>query len=278
MSAGAGILGAMKAILRRVLPAPARRAIRRGLDGTRDAVRRSRWRKRTGKSGPVGIARFGGFDIAYRTGSVDLDVIHHSFDADIFLPAIPGYTLPPDAVVIDVGAHIGTFTLLAARKAPRGRVFAIEASRETFEILSENIAMNGAANVTAHHLALAGASGVVTLHHDPEGNYGHTITKALSSSGETVAATTLARYLDDYGIGRVDLVKFNCEGAEFPILLATPANALRRIGRMIVLYHGDLVGEDDAAKILAHLDACGFDTRVEQQRGDRGWIIATRRT
>lgn len=269
----------MSALLRRVIPAPIRRAIRGAQAHARDAVHRLRWLARARPAqvgGKVGLARFDGFEVAYRTGSVDLEVIKQSFDADIFLPAIPEYTLPPDAVVLDVGAHIGTFALMAARRAPRGRVFAVEASRETFALLAENVAMNGLDNVTTSHAALADRVGRATLHHDPEGNYGHTITKALGSSAESVPATTLERYFDDQRIARVDLAKFNCEGAEFPILLSAPAEVLGRIGRMIVLYHGDLVEGGTEAALVERLRASGFATRVVNRTADRGWIIATR--
>ena len=269
----------MSALLRRWIPAPIRRAIRAAQARARDAAHRLRWRARARHAdvgNNVGLARFDGFDVAYRTGSVDLEVIKQSFGSDTFLPAIPEYALAADAVVLDVGAHIGTFALMAARKAPRGRVFAVEASRETFALLAENVAMNGLENVSTSHLALSDRVGTATLHHDPEGNYGHTITKALGSSAESVPATTLGRYLEAQRIARVDLAKFNCEGAELPILLSAPSEVLARIGRMIVLYHADLVEGGTESALVERMRASGFATRVVNRTADRGWIIATR--
>src|SRR5438046_1462116 len=70
----------------------------------------------------VAIGRFGEVDIAYRAGTSDEEVLKASFEHDIFFTAVPEYRLAPDDTIIDVGAHIGTFSLLAASKVPNGRV------------------------------------------------------------------------------------------------------------------------------------------------------------
>ena len=224
----------------------------------------------------VGIGTFRGYKMAYRLRSADEHVLAASFDKDLFLAAIPDYRLPGDATVLDVGAHIGTFAVFLAKKAPRGRVFAIEASRETCALLRINSQLNGTTNVVVDHLALAGQDGVIDLHHDPDGNWGHSITRNFGTSSETVAASTLQTYLRTRDITSVNLAKFNCEGAEFPILLSTPVETLRLFDTMIILYHGDLVAETPA-RLLAHLTDCGFATRIINEDEHRGWIIANRR-
>ena len=244
--------------------------------GFRHLRHRLRWLATGRGTRGIGLGRFDGRLVAYRLHSVDTAVIHHSFDHDIFFPALPDVSVPDEAAILDVGAHIGTFALLASEKARRGRVYAVEASRETFELLRANIELNRRTNIVADHLALAGAEGDIKLHHDPDGNYGHSITKPLSNSWEVVKATTLSRYLDERRIDAVAIAKFNCEGAEFPILLATPAAVLRRIGAMVILYHCDLVDRPVSA-LLTHVQAAGFETSVRTESDDRGWIIARRR-
>lgn len=249
-------------------------------------VQAARWRLRrfghrlrwlaSGHRGPgIGIGRFDGYRIAYRLHSVDSEVLGHSFGADIFFSAIPGYHLPADGVVLDVGAHIGTFTVLAATRVPRGRVYAVEASRETFQLLHLNVGLNSRANVVAEHLALADRNGEVALYHDPEGNYGHSITKPLSPSTERVRGESLETFMHSRGIAAVALAKFNCEGAEFRILLPASRDTLRRIQKMIVLYHCDLV-QESAHRLRDHLAAAGFAVDVRNESAERGWMIATR--
>lgn len=261
---------------KKALPGPVLARLRAARWTCRHWTHRLRWLATGRGTRGIGLGRFDGRLLAYRLHSVDTAVIYHSFDRDIFFAALPGISIPEDAAILDVGAHIGTFALLASEKVPRGRVLAVEASRDTFELLRANVELNRRTNIVAEHLALAGHEGEVTLHHDPDGNYGHSITKPLSDSCEVVKATTLPRYLDERRIDAVAVAKFNCEGAEFPILLATPAGALRRIHTMVILYHCDLVDRPVSA-LLAHVQAAGFETTVRAESSDRGWIIARRR-
>ena len=266
----------MKEIIKKLLPIRAVRQIQRALVQLRMVVHRLRWAAHVFGENDVGLGTFDGFEIAYRVSSVDIAVLWHSFSKDIFLREIPEYSLHPDAVVLDVGAHIGTFSLLVAAKAPHGRIFAVEAARDTFNLLRTNVALNHLNNIFADHLALSDRTGMATLSHDPDGNYGNSITKQFSVSSEEVPCTTLSRYLDDREIRHIDLAKFNCEGAEFPILLSTGADVLQRICKMIILYHCDLVQGASASALTEHLAASGFETRIVNQSAERGWIIATR--
>lgn len=226
----------------------------------------------------LAVSSLGGFQVAYRSDTADERVLEHSFDNDIFFTGTPEYVPTETDVIVDVGAHIGTFALLAARKAPKGRVYAIEASRETYDYLRINVALNKLTNVETSHLALGGDRGHAVLHHDLRGNWGHSIMKPLSSEGEHVPMSTLADYFTRYEIGRCDFMKFNCEGAEFPILLNTPSDTLAKIRQMLILYHCDLADRYSLDSLLQHLASNGFRNEIRNRTRvpDRGWIIATR--
>lgn len=81
----------------------------------------------------LSIGEYGAFTVAYRQGTADEDALDDSLEHDIFFPGMPEYKPQPADIIIDVGAHIGAFSLLAASKVARGRVFAIEASNETYK-------------------------------------------------------------------------------------------------------------------------------------------------
>lgn len=261
---------------KQALPAPVLARIQAARWSLRRFRHRLRYLASGGRLPGVGLGRFDGRLVAYRIHSVDTAVLHHSFDGDRFLAAIPDAAIEESSIVLDVGAHIGTFALLASERARRGRVYAVEASGDTFELLRANVALSGRTNIIAEHLAMAGADGPVRLYHDPAGNYGHTITRPLSAAGEIVNGTTLTRYLDERGIGDVAVAKFNCEGAEFPVLLATAPDVLRRMHHLIVLYHCDLVDRPLSA-LLSHLQSAGLTLATRAESAERGWIIARRR-
>ncbi len=221
------------------------------------------------------IGTFGDFEIAYRTGTADEQVIHMGIEEDLFFSGFPEYRPAPNHVVVDIGAHIGLFSLQAARKSPQGRIFAIECSQETYNYLRINIALNKMSNIDTSRLALADKQGEIRLFH-ADGNWGHSIMKPLSSSGETVPADTLVNFFQAKRIDHCDLMKFNCEGAEFPILMSTPVEVLRRVDLLLIQYHTELRGAHTVEQLVQHLEAAGFNTRVRDEYGHGGWMVAHR--
>jgi len=237
--------------------------------------RRMLSRRTADRSSAIAIGQFGGFELAYRKGTADESVIRHSFDNDIFFSGFPEYRPAEGDVIVDVGAHIGTFSLLAASNVGSGKVFAAEASLDSFNLLRINLALNRRLDIEARHLALSDREGTCTLFHDV-GNWGNSTVAKLSQSSETVECCTLAQFLDRNRIEHCEFMKMNCEGSEFPILLSTPRAALEQIHRMLVLYHCDLWKENTEADLISHLESCGFDCVIRNRSEKRGWIIATR--
>jgi len=226
-----------------------------------------------GRASKLRIRNFDGFEMAYRPATVDEAVLKESFSHDIFFSGVPEYQPAENDVIVDIGAHIGTFAVLAASKAKRGAVHAIEACQDTFDFLRMNAALNRMTYLHAHHLALSGKRGLCTLYHDAE-NWGHSVVHQQSASSETVESCTLLEFFEENRIDRCNFVKFNCEGAEFPILLGSSPELLRRIDGMLVLYHGDLWTENSTEELIAHLQASGFTCVTRNQAGSRGWIVA----
>jgi FkbM family methyltransferase len=220
------------------------------------------------------IKEFRNLKVCYREGTVDEHVLGHSFEDGIYF--IPEYIPTPEDNIIDIGAHIGTFSILAASKLRRGKVYAIEACQETFEYLRRNVALNQLSNVSLHHLALTDFKGTVRLFYDiNSGNWGHSIVKELSDQYEDVCADTLTNFMADNNITRCDFMKFNCEGAEFKIILSTPREILQRVKVMLILYHLDLVREHSEANLMSYLQQCGFSTTARHRGFGGGEIIAT---
>jgi FkbM family methyltransferase len=222
------------------------------------------------------IERFDQFDVAYRIGTADKRVIDESFSHDPYLRAVSEYTANDGEIQIDVGAHIGTFSLFASSKSRHCTVHAIEASLDTYNVLRINAALNPNSNIVAHHLALADSNGSTTLFHE-SGNWGHSIVSKRSKISETTQALTLESFMATHNIPRCQFIKFNCEGAEFPILLSTPPAVLERLEVILVLYHCDLWKQNDESDLVSHLEGSGMTTRLVRQSKTRGWIIGVSR-
>lgn len=219
----------------------------------------------------------GGLRLACREGSVDERAVAPWADIDRRRPG--RYRPPADGTILDIGAHIGGFALSAARLVPEGTVHAVEASRESYELLLRNMELNGLTNVRPAHLALADRDGEARLHHDPRGNWGHTtqLPPEGEVESEVVPTRTLAAYLRESGIEHCHFAKLNCEGSEFPILLGAATETLRAIERMLVFYHLDLVGERyELSALERRLEAAGFELERDETGPQRGRIAARR--
>lgn len=127
----------------------------------------------------------------------------------------------PGMVVVDAGANVGLYTLLAARLLEyNGRVHSFEPTPSTFALLQENIQANGfleSGCAGLHPVALADTEGTASLAVFA-GNCGHNTlcwTNELAQS-VTVPVSRLDTVLE--AESRVDIVKIDVEGAEPGVL------------------------------------------------------------
>ena len=227
------------------------------------------------KASRLAIVKHMGLSVAYRPQTSDEGVLAHSFENDIFLTGVPEYRPAAADTVLDVGAHLGDFSLLMSRRV--ARVLAVEANRETFALLRTNVLLNEAHNIITDNAAIADNTGYTELFHAADGeSWGDSTAHDHSQSSEVVPCLTLARYLFERNIPRVNFMKMNCEGAEFPIILSADMATLARFDAMVVLYHCDLVAGTSEDMLCQKLEASGFTTSVRNREPQRGWIVATR--
>lgn len=125
----------------------------------------------------------------------------------------------PGTTVIDGGAHIGLFTVLAARLAAPGKVYAFEADPYNFDALRINAARNGLTNVRLVNEALADAPGELTFMVSSGTIASSLITKSYVDDALpiTVTATTIDAEIPRERARDV-AVKLDVEGAEERVL------------------------------------------------------------
>lgn len=122
----------------------------------------------------------------------------------------------PSSVVFDVGANMGIYSLLAARKG--ARCYAFEPSTRARRLLERNIVQNGfSERITALPIAVSGSDGEVNFYEGRSGNWG--VGKIFSFAGTTqrdesyvVQSFTLDTLARRFGVP--DIVKMDIEGAE----------------------------------------------------------------
>jgi FkbM family methyltransferase len=124
--------------------------------------------------------------------------------------------------VLDIGAHIGYYTLLFAKLVGNeGKVFAFEPNYNNFILLNKNVEMNHYRNVVSEQLAVSDRSGKAKLYMslNPADARIYQSNKLLNY----VEVTTTC--LDEYFIGfngLIDFIKMDVQGAEGAIILGMP--------------------------------------------------------
>jgi FkbM family methyltransferase len=166
-----------------------------------------------------------------RPGTTDLAVIN---EASILNPYLASghVQIRPDAIVVDIGANIGDFALQAAQLCSAGRVFAVEPVSEHVRMVEENVRLNGMGNVTCVRSAIGATDGTTEVR--LRGNISST--RQGEGTAETVPVMTLERFLAEHGLERVDLLKMDCEGAEWDILPAAES-VLPRVRQIAMEFH-----------------------------------------
>ncbi len=131
--------------------------------------------------------------------------------------------LRPGDTVLDVGANIGQYTVLAGAKVgPSGKVFAVEPGTTARGILERNIALNGLKNVEIIPFAAWDSDTTLYLNTGKAGNCGSAEVSCERPTGELPATAIPARRLGpllrEAGCARIDILKIDIEGAELPAL------------------------------------------------------------
>lgn len=179
--------------------------------------------------------------------------------------------LKPGMVFVDVGANDGYFTLFAARRVgPSGRVVAAEPSSRERAHLQRNLGRNGLDNVTVVPAAIGAASGLADLHlahgvhagHNTLGNFAHD--DVVRASLERVPIERLDAVIARLGLGHVDFVKVDVEGAEARVI-AGATTVLTSMRPLLLLEVNDKALRDQgnsAASLMTSLRDLGYEIFV----------------
>ena len=124
----------------------------------------------------------------------------------------------PGTVVLDIGSHIGTFTIpMSHVVGTKGRVHAFEPQRKIYRELRKNCELNNAKNVTCHRIAIGDRQQIIemekeTFHSETVlGNEG----RARIGRGGDVAEM---RTIDSFNLTNISLVKIDVESSEEQVL------------------------------------------------------------
>ncbi len=152
------------------------------------------------------------------------------------------------APIIDIGAHVGMFSIYCAVLNPTMQIFAYEPDEANFAAMKENLKLNNVKNVTMKNVAVGGEMGQRVLYMSKD-SHNHSLLGAevagdqsvpgrdFSGEEKLVSVVTLEKIIQQNRLASVSLVKMDCEGAEFEILEGMDADSFAIVENFYVECH-----------------------------------------
>lgn len=171
-------------------------------------------------------------------------------------------TIKDHDLVVDCGAHIGSFTRLALSKGVR--VLAIEADQENFDMLVKNTENSN--NVTLLKAILWNGSDKKFLKDPQRGEL-----NKVDDKGILMPTISIDQIVEKFDINRIDLLKMDIEGAEYEVL--SHFKHLGIVQQLTMEWH---YGSTKMAELIIYLEKRGLTVVWEAGNGQWGKIQAKR--
>lgn len=174
-------------------------------------------------------------------------------------------------IVVDIGAHIGTFTLFALINGAR-KVYAYEPTHKNVKYIKENC--KNYKNIKVKNYAVSDTNSLINLYVDiPDG--GNSIIRTNGRRIKKVKSVTLENIFKNEKLDKINFLKIDCEGAEGLIFKALPDYVLKRIDKIAMEYH-DNTSPMKHNKIIKKLVRAGFSVKLNKMDKIYGYIYAWR--
>jgi FkbM family methyltransferase len=184
--------------------------------------------------------------------------------------------LTKDMTVVNIGANIGYYTLIAANIiGPNGRVFAFEPEPENYKLLLKNIKENGYKNIIPIQAAVSDKQGTLKLFLDKFnlGNPSLAEQNIEESNGYIdVETNKLDNFIEKYSRDmKVDLIQMDTQGCEGLILDGASKIMLKNKLRIIMEFwpYGLSNLGTDASVLLKKIESYGFKIRIIDETNKR---------
>lgn len=161
-----------------------------------------------------------------------------------------------DVTIVDVGANTGLFALRMKELYPKAKVFCFEPFPPNFEALLEMIRDNQLEGVMPLRKAVGAETGTTRLYVHNRNVGGHSLFSQLASSNNFVEVDVVkADVVLTETVEHIDLLKLDCEGAEYEILRSLTPELAARIDRVIVEPTPKLY---EVNELKSHMSQLGF--------------------
>tara|TARA_B100001750_G_C15470028_1_gene579259 strand:- start:808 stop:1581 length:774 start_codon:yes stop_codon:yes gene_type:complete len=185
---------------------------------------------------------------------------------------IEDFEINANDTVIDIGAHIGLFSLLVSQLCKTGKILSFEPISENFDLLVSNLKLNHVNNVLPFNLAVSKNLGRLELFLNNDQSAHSIFSKNLKPI--SVESTSLQKIFDENKISSCKLLKLDCEGAEYEIIDSLPPECFDKIQNMAIEYHLADTKPELVKNLIAKIKNAGFKIKTRPHYDDMGFLIA----
>lgn len=182
-------------------------------------------------------------------------------------------------IVIDIGAHIGSFSLLASEYVKKGKVYAYEPFGITYNYLKRNVELNNKENILIFSKAVGKKTKDSELYVNNL-NLAETSLYKKTDTKQPIKVITLSKVFKDNKLTHCDVLKLDCEGAEYDILFSSKS-LLPKIKRIILEAHEpkyfNLPEDYTPEKLIKYLEENNFKVIVPESKHYQRVIYAERK-
>jgi FkbM family methyltransferase len=167
--------------------------------------------------------------------------------------------------IVDVGSNIGSFAVWISKERKVDKIYCFEPDQGSSQLCSFNLIENQCHQASVIKKAAGGFPRIILMPATSDQPCGQNIyaSASISQSTQEVEVILFKEWVMDTG-GIFDLLKLDCEGAEWEIVRKTPADILLRFGLIVAEIHADPDEQESPADFHRHLEKCGFTTLLDE--------------
>jgi FkbM family methyltransferase len=191
----------------------------------------------------------------------DLFVLREVFVEETYRDLLPLLRRGP-VRAIDVGGNIGSFAVWLHRAHGLQECHCFEPDPSSFRLCRYNLDNNHCGFVRSIPKAVGGKGRNITMRVNtvrPGGNSIYAAAKGEATDTAEVEVVAFAEWMDTVS-GEFDVLKLDCEGAEWEILDSTPPEVFHRFRIIIAEVHLDSTGKHHVNALAEHFARIGFKT------------------
>lgn len=177
-----------------------------------------------------------------------------------------GFKIKDDDIVVDIGANIGIFSIYAAKRAKRGKVYSFEPFLPHYTRLKNNIGLNKLNNITAYNLAVSNKKGKSRFFISNISSGMHSLYRLEKTKQRSVHVKKISfnEFILRSKIQKIDFLKLDCEGSEYDILYSLSKSNLGKIKKVSLEFEELNNEKNNSSYLKKFLNKAGFHVYIDK--------------